>query len=63
MDQLNPSAGASVAPDPAAGRAGLRHALKRWLTGDGYGSIVVLALLILVVFPLALDVLDRKSVV
>src|SRR6202012_447471 len=33
-----------------------RHALKRWLTGDGYGSIVVLALLILVVFPLALDV-------
>ncbi|MFM0099442.1 urea ABC transporter permease subunit UrtC [Paraburkholderia nemoris] len=34
----------------------MRHALKRWLTGDGYGSIVVLALLILVVFPLALDV-------
>ncbi|MGF6241569.1 MULTISPECIES: urea ABC transporter permease subunit UrtC [Paraburkholderia] len=58
MDPLNPSAGAAAAPpktDGEAVRGGLRPALLRWLTSDGYGSIVVLALLILVVFPLALD--------
>jgi urea transport system permease protein len=56
MDPLNPSAGAPASPGHAAARAGLRPALRRWLTTDGYGSIVVLAVLILVVFPLALDV-------
>jgi len=60
MDPLNPSAGASAAPPAAvaageAARGGLRPTLLRWFTTDGYGSIVVLALLILVVFPLALD--------
>ena len=60
MDPLNPSAGASAAPPAAvaageAARSGLRPTLLRWFTTDGYGSIVVLALLILVVFPLALD--------
>jgi urea transport system permease protein len=60
MDPLNPSAGASAAPPAAvaageAARVGLRPTLLRWFTTDGYGSIVVLALLILVVFPLALD--------
>ena len=49
MDPLNPSAGAAAAPpktDGEAVRGGLRPALLRWLASDGYGSIVVLALLI-----------------
>jgi urea transport system permease protein len=58
MDPLNPSAAASATPPDSAGetaRSGLRPTLLRWFTTDGYGSIIVLALLILVVFPLALD--------
>jgi urea transport system permease protein len=58
MDPLNPSAAASATPPESAGetaRSGLRPTLLRWFTTDGYGSIIVLALLILVVFPLALD--------
>ena len=57
MDPLNPSAASATPPDSAgeATRSGLRPTLLRWFTTDGYGSIIVLALLILVVFPLALD--------
>ena len=58
MDPLNPSAAASATRPDSAGettRSGLRPTLLRWFTTDGYGSIIVLALLILVVFPLALD--------
>jgi urea transport system permease protein len=57
MDPLNPSAASATPPESAgeATRSGLRPTLLRWFTTDGYGSIIVLALLILVVFPLALD--------
>ena len=58
MDPLNSSAAASAGSagsGPVPARAGLQPALKRWLTSEGYGSIVVLAVLILVVFPVALD--------
>ncbi len=58
MDPLNSSAAASAGSagsGPVPARAGLQPALKRWLTSEGYGSIIVLAVLILVVFPVALD--------
>jgi len=55
-DPLNPSAGAASASGTGAARGGPWSALRRSLAGDGYASVVVLALLILIVFPLTLDV-------
>ncbi|WP_410838038.1 urea ABC transporter permease subunit UrtC [Paraburkholderia sp. SIMBA_030] len=52
---MNPLADrASAQAGPAAPTRGWRT-LARWIDGSGYGGIAILAVLILVIFPLALD--------
>ncbi|APR38722.1 urea ABC transporter permease subunit UrtC [Paraburkholderia sp. SOS3] len=55
MEPLNPSAGAAAARGQSAAAPVGWRALAARIEASGYGGIVLLALVILVVFPLALD--------
>ncbi|MDQ7980909.1 urea ABC transporter permease subunit UrtC [Paraburkholderia sp. SARCC-3016] len=55
MEPLNPSAGAAAARGQSAAAPVGWRALAARIEASGYGGIVLLALLILIVFPLALD--------
>ncbi len=54
MEPMNPMADQASAPVPSTALKGWR-AMARWIDASGYGGIVILAVVILVICPLALD--------